>query len=105
MNYSTLPFTLVAPDETYLLDVGALYTQAQTLVDHRKARGRQYPLALIVTVAVLAKLAGYTHVEDIADWAKLRCQELHVLFASSGHACRITRPGAVSSVAQSISQP
>ena len=82
MNYSTLPFTLVAPDETYLLDVGALYTQAQTLVDHRKARGRQYPLALIVTVAVLAKLAGSTHVEDIADWAKLRCQELHVLFAS-----------------------
>jgi len=28
MNYSTLPFTLVAPDEAYLLDVGALYTQA-----------------------------------------------------------------------------
>jgi predicted transposase YbfD/YdcC len=82
MNYSTLPFTLVAPDEAYLLDVGALYTQAQTLVDQRKARGRQYPLALIVTVAVLAKLAGYTHVEAIADWAKLRCQELHVLFAS-----------------------
>ena len=82
MNYSTLPFTLVEAAEPYLLDVGALYAQAQTLIDHRKARGRQYPLALIVTVAVLAKLAGYTHVEDIADWAKLRCQELHVLFGT-----------------------
>lgn len=82
MNYSTLPFTLVESDEPYLLDVGALYAQAATLIDQRKARGRQYPLALIVTVAVLAKLAGYTHVQDIADWAKLRCQELHVLFAT-----------------------
>ena len=82
MNYSTLPFTLVVPDEAYLLDVGALYSQAQTLSDQRKARGRQYPLALIITVAVLAKLAGYSHVEDIADWAKLRCQELHLLFAT-----------------------
>ena len=82
MNYSTLPFTLVEAAEPYLLDVGALYAQAQTLIDQRKARGRQYPLALIVTVAVLAKLAGYAHVEDIADWAKLRCQELHVLFGT-----------------------
>jgi hypothetical protein len=33
MNNSTLPFTLVESDEPYLLDVGALYTQAQTLID------------------------------------------------------------------------
>ncbi len=82
MNYSTLPFTLVESTEPYILDVGTLYAQAQSLIDHRKARGRQYSLALIVTVAVLAKLAGYTHVEDIADWAKLRCQELHLLFGT-----------------------
>jgi len=58
MQYSTLPFTLVGSDEPYLIDVAALYTQAQTLIDQRKARGRRYPLALIVTVALLAKLAG-----------------------------------------------
>jgi predicted transposase YbfD/YdcC len=82
MQYSTLPFTLVGSDQPYLIDVGALYLQAQTLTDHRQARGRQYPLALIVTVAVLAKLAGYSRVEDVADWAKLREHELHVLFAT-----------------------
>jgi len=82
MQYSTLPFTLVASDEPYLIDVGSLYAQAQTLIDRRKARGRRYPLALIVTVAVLAKLAGYSRVEDVADWAKLRAQELHLLFAT-----------------------
>lgn len=82
MQYSTLPFTLVGSDEPYLIDVGTLYVQAQTLIDRRKARGLRYPLALIVTVAILAKLAGYSRVEEVADWAKLRAQELHLLFAT-----------------------
>lgn len=82
MQYSTLPFQLVLPDQPYLIDIGTLYTQAHSLLDRRKARGRQYPLALIVTVAVLAKLAGYSRVEDVADWAKLRQHELHALFAT-----------------------
>ncbi|HEY3232426.1 MAG TPA: ISAs1 family transposase [Roseiflexaceae bacterium] len=82
MQYSTLPFTLAGSDEPYLIDVGTLYAQAQTLIDRRKARGRRYGLALIVTIAVLAKLAGYSRVEDLADWAKLRQQELHLLFAT-----------------------
>jgi len=82
MQYSTLPFTLVTPDQPYLIDIDALYTQAHSLLDRRKARGRQYPLALIVTIAVLAKLAGYSRVEDVADWAKLRTEELHTLFAT-----------------------
>lgn len=82
MQYSTLPFTLVGSDQPYLIDVGTLYSQAQALIDRRKARGLRYPLALIVTVAVLAKLAGYSRVEDLADWAKLRAHELHLLFAT-----------------------
>lgn len=82
MQYSTLPFTLVQSDEPYLIDVGSLYARAQTLLDRRKARGRRYELAVIVTVAVLAKLAGYSRVEDVADWAKLRAQELQLLFAT-----------------------
>ena len=82
MQYSTLPFTLVGSDQPYLIDVGSLYAQAHTLTDRRKARGLRYPLALIVTIAVLAKLAGYSRVEDVADWAKLRAHELHLLFAT-----------------------
>ena len=60
MQYSTLPFTLVTPDQTYLIDVGAIYSQAQRLLDYRKARAVQHPLALIITLAVLAKQAGYS---------------------------------------------
>ncbi|NCC32492.1 MAG: ISAs1 family transposase [Chloroflexia bacterium] len=82
MQYSTVPFTLVDSNEPCVIDVGALYAAVSTLTDRRKARGRRYPLALILTVAVLAKLAGYSRVEAIADWAKLRCQELQLLFAT-----------------------
>ena len=62
MQYSTIPFTLVARDEAYLIDVDALYTAATTFTDGRDARGRRYPLALFVTVTVLAKLAGFVHI-------------------------------------------
>lgn len=80
MQYSTIPFTLVARDEAYLIDVDALYTAATTFTDGRDARGRRYPLALFVTVTVLAKLAGFVHMEDVADWAKLRRSELQQFF-------------------------
>ena len=82
MQYSTLPFTLANSDQPYLIDVGVLYAQAQTLTDQRKARGRRYSLALIITIAVLAKLAGYSRVEAVADWAKLRQNELHLWFGT-----------------------
>jgi hypothetical protein len=57
-------------------------TPRHTLIDRRKTRGLRYPLALIVTIAVLAKLAGYSRVEEVADWAKLRAQELQLLFTT-----------------------
>ena len=82
MQYSTLPFTLTNSDQPYLIDVAAHYAQAQTLNDARKARGRRYPLALIITIAVLAKLAGYSRVEAVADWAKLSQNELHLWFGT-----------------------
>ncbi|WP_141508805.1 transposase family protein [Candidatus Chloroploca asiatica] len=58
MQDSTVPFTLVDSNEPCVIDVGALSAAVSTLTDRRKARGRRSPLALIMTVAVLAKLAG-----------------------------------------------
>ena len=43
---------------------------------------RDFQVLHIVTIAILAKLAGSTKVEAIADWATLRCQELHHLFGT-----------------------
>jgi predicted transposase YbfD/YdcC len=81
VQYSTIPFTLVAGDTPFVLDVDALYAQAAILTDGRDPRGTRYSLALLVTVAVLAKLAGFVRMQDLADWAQLRRHELQLLFA------------------------
>jgi predicted transposase YbfD/YdcC len=82
MQYSTIPFTLVDHDQAFLLDVDALYAHATALTDGRKPRGVRYPLPLLITVAVLAKLAGFVHMEDVADWAKLRRFDLQHFFGT-----------------------
>ena len=83
MQYSTIPFTLVDHDQAFILDVDALYAHAATLTDGRKPRGCRYSLALLLTVAVLAKLAGFVRMEDLADWAKLRHHELQHFFGTT----------------------
>ena len=82
MQYSTIPFALVGGEEPFVLDVGARYRHATALTDGRDPRGLRYPLPLLITVAVLAKLAGFVRMEDLADWAKLRRHELQLLFAT-----------------------
>jgi hypothetical protein len=76
MNYSTLPFDLNLPNHPILLDVQALSARFQTVTDCRAARGKRYPLAVILTIAVLAKLTGANQVRDVAEWAIHRQREL-----------------------------
>jgi hypothetical protein len=83
MQYSTIPFALVDHDQAFILDVDVLYAHAATLTDRRKPRGCRYSLALLLTVAVLAKLAGFVRMEDLADWAKLRHHELQHFFGTT----------------------
>ena len=63
-------------------------------------RGVRYPLAVLLTIALLAKLAGYSKARAIADWAKLRAAELAELLAgppvvitSSFATCPMTATG------------
>ena len=53
-------------------DPRPLYQALHRLRDPRKRRGRRYPLPLVLTLMVLAKLAGETKMSGIADWARLR---------------------------------
>jgi hypothetical protein len=48
--------------------------------DRRKRRGRRYPLAALLVIGVLAKLAGQDRSRALAQWAKLRQQELSQVF-------------------------
>ena len=72
MYPTTIPFDLALPDEPLLLDLRMLYQQFQTLPDQRKRRGVRYPGAVLLLIAVLAKLTGHSRVRALADWARLR---------------------------------
>jgi len=67
-------------EDGYILDLDSLYARFEALQDQRKAKGKRYPLAIILVVAVLAKLCGEDHPEGIAQWGRLRapglCQAL-----------------------------
>jgi hypothetical protein len=63
-----------------VFDLATIYRQFQSLPDGRKHRGVRYPLAVLLTIALLAKLADNSKTQAIADWAKLRPVELADLF-------------------------
>lgn len=76
MNSTTLPFTLQLADEPLTLDLNALTAHFATVPDLRAPCGRRYLLALLLTIAVLAKLVSYSQLREVAEWAHLRQAEL-----------------------------
>jgi hypothetical protein len=80
MKDITLSAALHLPNEALLFDLDALYTCLQTIPDHRDRRGVRYPLASLLMIGVLAKLAGQDSSRGMAHWAKLRTHELSQLF-------------------------
>lgn len=80
MDSTTIPFTIQLPEEMpFAFSVQALVDQLQTLTDKRKPRGIRYPLDILLLVAVLARLAGQSRLEPMADWARLRAADFAAL--------------------------
>ena len=50
----------------------SLYSAFEQVKDRRKRRGKRYPLALVLTLVFLGKLAGETTISGIVDWVNLR---------------------------------
>lgn len=80
MNDTTLLSNLSLPGQALVFDLDHLYVCLQTLPDHRDRRGLHYPLASLLMMGVLAKLAGQDGSRALAHWAKLRTCELSQLF-------------------------
>jgi predicted transposase YbfD/YdcC len=80
MRDTTLSLSLHLPNEAMLFDLDALYACLQTIPDHRHRRGVRYPLASLLMIGVLAKLAGQDSSRAMAHWAQLRTHELSQLF-------------------------
>ncbi len=80
MQSSTSALTVSLPSHPFLFSPTSLYARFLTLTDQRDPRGLRYPLAVLLTIATLAKLAEQNSPRAIADWAQLRAPTLADLF-------------------------
>jgi len=70
MNYS------IKELEAVEFEVNSLYAALMSVQDKRKARGKRYSLATLLTLSVLAKLGGEDTPEGMAEWVKHRAEQL-----------------------------
>src|SRR2546421_4163649 len=86
MDYSTLLAEEEAENRLSRVPLTALYEALKQVKDGRKKRGCRYSLALILTLLLLARLAGETEIRGAAQWIRLRkgwiIQHLHLTRAS-----------------------
>jgi predicted transposase YbfD/YdcC len=61
------------------IDTASLYRAFEQVKDGRGKKGRRYPLALILTLIMLGKMAGQTKIEGIINWINERKKELKKL--------------------------
>jgi predicted transposase YbfD/YdcC len=80
MQSITPALTLSLPQFPFLFSPLSLYARLLTLTDQRDPHGIRYPLAVLLTIATLAKLAEQDSPRAIADWAQLRAPALTDLF-------------------------
>jgi predicted transposase YbfD/YdcC len=76
MKYSTLEPWQALSETGIVYDRGSLYDRFQHIGDPRKAKGKRYSLATLLTLIFLAKLCGKDNPVEIADWAKNHADEL-----------------------------
>jgi predicted transposase YbfD/YdcC len=65
--------------EALTVDAASLYQAFEQVKDGRKAKGKRYPLALLLTLILLGKMAGETKLDGIIDWINERKKEIKKL--------------------------
>jgi predicted transposase YbfD/YdcC len=79
-NPITFTVTPSGQDRSLTINLTELLERLQTVPDQRKRRGVRYPLAVLLAIAVLAKLCGQSQVHALAQWAHERAAELSAVF-------------------------
>jgi predicted transposase YbfD/YdcC len=72
MDYTTLISGIELPPDGRFIDANSLYRAFEQVPDGRKKRGQRYCLALLLTLLLLARLAGATEIKAAAEWIRLR---------------------------------
>ena len=65
--------------ESVAIDAASLYQAFEKVKDGRGKKGKRYPLALILTIILLGKLAGETTIDGIIDWIDGRKEKIKQL--------------------------
>jgi predicted transposase YbfD/YdcC len=92
MNYTTLQEAMKQAGLSQEIDALSVYRAFEQVQDGRHKRGVRYSVALILTLIVLAKLAGMTTPHAIAHWVRLRAQWLRQVLPTTqqGFPCAAT---------------
>src|SRR5215212_177774 len=80
---TSLPSLPLPAELPFAFSLQALADHLASVPDRRHARGKRYPLAPLLTLALIAKLAGHSRLKALASWAKLRASDLAPLFGLS----------------------
>jgi predicted transposase YbfD/YdcC len=62
--------------EPVTVETASLYCAFEQVKDRRKARGKRYPLAFLLTLLMLGKMAGEKTTSGVVDWVKEREKSL-----------------------------
>jgi predicted transposase YbfD/YdcC len=79
MDLSTLVAFGQVSQGSLEVDAASLYKTFEQVKDMRGKKGQRYPLALILTLIMLGKMAGQTTIEGIMDWINLRKKQIKQL--------------------------
>lgn len=63
-------------EESIEVEEESLYREFEKVTDRRKDKGKIYPIAFVLTLIMLGKMAGQTTISGIRDWVKLREKDL-----------------------------
>lgn len=77
---TSLPTLSLPTDVPFAFSLQALTAHLASVPDRRHARGKRYPLPQLLTLAIIAKLAGHSRLKALAHWAQLRAADLAPLF-------------------------
>src|SRR2546426_2605464 len=85
MNYTTREEAQEQEEWPVLIEAMSVYRAFEQVQDGRHKRGVRYSMALILTLIVLAKLAGMTTLAAIADWVRMRAEQLNQVLPNPRH--------------------